>query len=234
MARCLGVDGCSAGWFAVWLEHGKLSGGIFTTVEQLLIEHHDAEKVLIDVPIGLLARSERNIESIVRRRLGNRRSSVFPVPCYDSVYAEDYAAANALNRQRLGKGLSKQAWFITPKIREVNDYLQQHGDKREILGECHPELAFAVLARGPMTHSKKTPEGASERLKTLAHLFPDAQGFTQAMLDGTRRKDLVQDDCFDALVLLAAAISATTLEVEAPQLGEGGIPVRMWIPGSSI
>ena len=105
MAAVLGVDGCPAGWYAAWWEHGQLSGEIYRDLRELVKDHRGAKRILIDIPIGLLRDETRQLESEVRRLLGPRRSSVFPVPCLEAVYADDYSAANQINRARLGKGI---------------------------------------------------------------------------------------------------------------------------------
>jgi predicted RNase H-like nuclease len=231
LARYIGIDGCPAGWFAAWRANdGSVDGQIYPTLAALFKEHTDSQRVLIDIPIGLMQDQERLLESEVRQRLGARRSSVFPVPCYAATYATDYPSANQLNRERTGKGLSKQAWYLTPKIREVNDYLIDHLEARTVLGESHPELAFAHFNGSPMQHAKKREEGASERLAVLSNLLPNPHLFLEAQLQRYKRKEMVLDDCLDALVLLATASRAVRLNVAEPQMGYADIEVSMWVP----
>ena len=232
MATYLGVDGCPSGWFAVWIEEGVLQGRIFTSLSELCAAHQDAARILIDIPLGLLADTERNVESRVRARLGPRRSSVFPVPCFAAAFADDYPSANAINGQQLGKGLSKQAWFLTPKICEANSLLADNSRARSIFGESHPELTFAHFAGAPMANNKKSEEGVIERLSQLKSRLPEVEAFVAQQLLTYKRRELVLDDCLDALALLAAAEHAVPMDDPASQLGWGGVPIRMWVPAS--
>lgn len=52
-----------------------------------------------------------------------RGSSVFPVPCRQAVHSETYHEASKINKEVLGRGLSKQGWGIVPKIREVDAFV---------------------------------------------------------------------------------------------------------------
>lgn len=230
MARYLGVDGCPAGWFASWIDHGELAGAIYPTIEQLHEHHDDAVRILVDMPIGLMDREERLLESEIRQLIGPRRSSVFPVPCYDAAYAKDYPTANRLNREIIGKGLSKQAWFLCPKIKEINDYLTSNPGSKQIFCESHPELVFSCFNGIPMMAGKRTKEGSAARMKVLSGVLPDVEPFVTHTMNHSTRRDLTQDDCLDALVLLAAAELATELETEVKQIGVGNTPVRMWVP----
>ena len=215
---------------AVWLEGGQLQGQIFTSLAEVFAAFDTVKRVLIDMPIGLLESQERLLESEVRRRLGPRRSSVFPVPCYAAAYATDYPQANSLNRQHIGKGLSKQAWYLAPKIREVNELLTHNPAFKTVLGESHPELAFSCLSGAPMRFSKKQPEGFAERLEVLDQYLPRPDTFIEYLLKQHKRRDLAPDDCVDALVLLAAAPISGVLSVDEPQVGRGDVPIQMWVP----
>ena len=199
-------------------------------VVDLYREHSDAARILIDIPIGLLPDTDRQIESAVRALLGPRRSSVFPVPCFDAAYSKDYPAANQSNRRCLGKGLSKQAWFICDKIREANDLLTSEPNARKVMGESHPELCFARFAASPCEHPKKSAAGAKERVAILKKRLPGAEEFLAVQLNRYKRSELLADDCVDALVLTAAASNAVQLETEIQQQGVDQIDIRMWLP----
>ena len=75
----------------------------------------------IDIPIGLAARRDPGGPTSRRgRRLGPRRSSVFPAPARSVLAATTYEEACALSRAACGKAISKQLFNILPKIREVD------------------------------------------------------------------------------------------------------------------
>jgi len=81
----IGVDGCSAGWVAVRFDDdGCEDTDLYEDIQELWTAHGDAaERILIDVPIGLRENSnaKRPCDDAARRKLSPKRhSSVFPVP----------------------------------------------------------------------------------------------------------------------------------------------------------
>ena len=84
----VGVDGCPAGWFSVGLDlDGNLARcGVYDTFERLLASNSDAELVLVDMPIGLPQdKRGRECDEVASKKLGPRRSSVFPTPTRQTV-----------------------------------------------------------------------------------------------------------------------------------------------------
>jgi len=49
----VGVDGCRAGWIAVTRSRGRLQHALFSTMRELMAAYEDAERILVDIPIGL-------------------------------------------------------------------------------------------------------------------------------------------------------------------------------------
>ena len=179
MNTSIGVDGCKAGWFAVTVtDDGEWSHALYETAEAVLDRHGDAERILIDIPIGLVEgrAEERKCDLEARRLLEKPRSaSVFPVPSRAALSAPTYEDAVRLNREETGRGLSRQARGILPKIREVDQLMQQSQLARDTFVEVHPELLFwALNGRQPMEHHKGRGKGRSERLGVLRRWFPAA------------------------------------------------------------
>jgi predicted RNase H-like nuclease len=55
-----------------------------------------------------------------------------------------------------GKGISKQAFYLFPKIRELDDWLVSK-ERNGQWFECHPEVAFARLnGAAALAEPKKT------------------------------------------------------------------------------
>ena len=235
--RAWGVDGCKDGWFFFGLDDGDPEYGVVPELGNLL-DRIDAEAdVLVDIPIGLLDSGDRErlCDLEARRILSPRRaSSVFPAPCRPAVYAGDYEEAQRRNRAALGKGLSKQSWAISPKIREVDELLQSRSDSRRQVREVHPEVCFWALVGHPMLHSKKTREGFRERLAALEpHVSNAAELVATAFLEHGGF-EAQRDDIIDALVaaLCASRINqCSTLPAEL-ELDPSGLPMEMvyWQP----
>ena len=205
-----GVDGCRAGWFYASEEHGRFSFGVVETLADLLATAPAESRMFIDIPIGLrdVSGTPRGCDAAARKLLGRpRSSSVFAVPLRAVLRCEDYASALAKSRHLSGKGLSKQAFGIIRKIREVDDLLANATGSNVSLREIHPELCFWALRGGhAMTHSKKTEAGFVERIAVLTPRLPSAPQIVTDALGKHLRRDLARDDVVDALAALVTAM----------------------------
>ena len=229
----VGVDGCKAGWIAIGLERdGHWQVNIFPDVSSLGEHHRQASLVLIDIPIGLKTdgRAERRCDPEVRKLLGPRRSSVFPAPCREAIYASSYQEACDVNQRLTGKRLSVENWNIIPKIREMDCLLADDTSARGRIREIHPELCFWGLAGRPMQHAKKRNEGLSERMQLLQSIYPQATDISDHTLCTYRRKDVARDDILDALSAavtgLAGGQNLTSIPQE-PEFDERGLRMEM-------
>ena len=79
--------------------------------------------VCIDIPIGLSSDGFRACDRAARQLLGKRRSSVFPVPPRLALAPLTYEEINLASKGHCGKGVSKQAFHLLPKIRETEALL---------------------------------------------------------------------------------------------------------------
>lgn len=170
----VGVDACPGGWVAVrWDADGSTSAEVWAGFGQLL-RATDVSVVCVDIPIGLPTSGSRPSDVLARRRIGPRRSSVFPAPLRATLDVESYAEARAVSRAIHGKALSAQAWALLPKIREVQTAIEQ-GTTATVV-EVHPEVSFAAMAGDVLHHSKHGAQGlaAREALLRLAGITPPA------------------------------------------------------------
>ena len=149
-----GVDGCRAGWAVALADLDEiLDVRVVPTFADVLALRPIA--IAVDMPIGLAETGPRACDIEARRRLGPRRSSVIPAPLRPMLEAATYEEALAIG------GLSKQAYHLLPKIREV-DALMTPRRQRTIV-EAHPELCFARLLGHPCHAPKRTRDGRAER-----------------------------------------------------------------------
>ncbi len=209
MVMAVGVDGCPAGWFWVSREGDRVEQGVAPSISDLMAGLSGDCRVFIDIPIGLLEGGSegRRCDREARRLLGpGRGSSVFPAPYRPVLAARSYDEAKAISQAVSGRMLSKQAWFITAKIRELDAYLAAHPEEAARLREVHPELAFWGLNGGrPLVHGKKSRAGFEERRQLLARYFPQAPTLIDQALTRYRRREVARDDIVDALVNLVLA-----------------------------
>lgn len=215
--RVAGVDGCPAGWVAVYRDptgarpperrlHRRF-GEILETGPRI---------VAVDMPIGLPDRvgpGGRGPESAVRPFLGARQSSVFSVPSRAAVEAgigpadrEAYAAAcaAALGTSDPPRKISKQCFHLFPKIREIDALMTPAMAARVF--EVHPEFAFwrlngeRAMALPKKVKSRPHPDGLAERIHLLAR-----HGYDRAFLEGPRPPGVGPDDLIDAAVVAVIA-----------------------------
>lgn len=202
--RVLGVDGCHGGWLALALEAEFSVGAV---PEPTLVRRWrdlplgTVALVAVDMPIGLAERGPRACDIAARERLPRgRKSSVFAPPRRAMLACPDWAAANALGRAREGVGLSKQAWNLAPKIRELDRAVSPADQTR--IREVHPELVFLRLAGGAPLPRKASADGRRIRRRLLE--AAGLRGF-DALLAALPRDRARPDDLFDAAACALAA-----------------------------
>lgn len=242
-----GADGGRQGAWVVVRGHrqgstwGPLEGYIADRFEQVW---HPQDRpvsalVAVDIPIGLPdqpARGGRTAEREARARLGRRASSVFSTPCRAAValaaaraFAPDcYPEVSALNAAASPHDIrvSKQAFFIIPRIHEVDAWLRRNQRALPKTFEVHPELAFRALA-GPLP-PKKTLRGKLARIGALEKAGMDVEAVL-ALEEDPRASG---DDILDACVCLWSAGRidsgrAESLPSDIPTDAEG-LPMAIW------
>ncbi|WP_254824310.1 DUF429 domain-containing protein [Haloglomus halophilum] len=162
MATYLGVDWAGSCWLVV--EAGDRQA-VTTEPSFLNVWHEhgrDAASILVDIPIGLPESGTRACDEAAMDYLGPRRSTVFAIPSRAVVETDDYDTARELN----GDSLGSQSWWLFPRIREVDVFLQEYEDATDRVYESHPEVCFAALADGSLP-PKDTQAGRDERLALL-------------------------------------------------------------------
>ncbi len=234
MGSYCGADGCGAGWFAVALsEEGFWESGLFPSVRDLWKRYCASDSILIDVTVGLAEDgTTRSCDSGARRLLGRgRASSVFTPPCRQALRAGSYRETCVVNRNITGKALSKQAWNILPRIREMDEFLTSHRRASRVFREAHPEIAFLSLAGHAMRHGKKTHAGFGERRAVLQRVFPETYAVVAKSLDLYRRRDVGKDDILDALALAVMALLAggrLSPVPDPPEVDRRGLEMAIW------
>ncbi len=212
--RVWGVDGCRRGWLGIELLGATdWEGYCFPHFADLMAAAPSARIVLVDIPIGLPDREKRHCDQAARRLLTRLRgSSVFPVPSRVALQATDYLSACERNEAQLGVRIAKQAWNISPKIREVDAWLLAHDPQQRLVREAHPELAFwAMSQQQPMSHRKASVEGTAQRLACLTQRHAATPQIYDALRTRFARKDVATDDILDALALAITAQRARRL-----------------------
>ena len=193
--------------------------------------------VCVDIPIGLSRDGFRACDRAARQLLGKRSSSVFPVPPRLALSPLSYEELNLASKAHCGKGISKQAFYLLPKIREAEALLRtSDGDCLDWL-ETHPELCFSSFNGAvPMEDNKKTEAGFCERKSVLARHIParTIDRLLQNLMASVPRAQCARDDMVDALVCgVVASLDAThrdCLPRGKQEFDEVGLPMRICYP----
>jgi predicted RNase H-like nuclease len=234
--KVVGVDGCKAGWAAAALAGDCVDIEVFAAAADLFAAHADAERFLIDMPIGLPERQDDlRPDAAARRMLKGKASSLFNCPCRQAVYA-DVKDASAVNRAVLGQALSAQSIGLIKRIRELDEYLSAHGEVRQRVFESHPELCFAKLSGAAVPEGKRTPEGQRKRLAILSAFKPTVRGAVEHA--GLPKKQAAPDDLIDAacLAVVAQLSLAQPLKSvpERPQTDARGLKMQIVYPDITL
>jgi predicted RNase H-like nuclease len=163
----IGVDGARGGWVAACLYgnslHEEDAAGwqsrpqLFPTVQDLAVFRNAAGSnaaVTIDVP---MACSTPSTSAPATSKLANCWASA-ATPCsrhrrgtWSRLRTTTTQSADSSTRSGRPtprpRGLSPYAAGITPKVKEVDDWVRAHRESEEWLVECHPELCFQALPR---------------------------------------------------------------------------------------
>lgn len=246
-----GVDGCKTGWVAVTLRRGEQPvAKVCSTLAQVLDGLADDAVVAIDMPIGLpdfTHHGGRGPETLVRRLLGPRQSSVFSIPSRSAVFATDeqfttverwyemhrIASDAARKTSDPPRGVSIQAFGIFSKIRELDRLLRARPGLCLRVIESHPEVAFwrlngeQAMALPKKVKGSVNPAGMEERKALLA-----AKGISRAFLDMPPPRGSAEDDFLDAAAVLTVAARFARGEAkpfpDPPARDAFGIPVAIW------
>lgn len=230
-----GADGCPAGWMVAFVR--PAGGEVRTRIIPLFADIAAAPEapavIAVDMPIGLPQRigpGGRGPERAVRPLLGGRRSSVFPVPSREAIYALTYrdACRVALATSDPPRQVQKQLFMIAPRIREVDRALRTNPALAARVFETHPELAFWRLnGDRPLAYPKKVKPGLALRRELLI-----GAGFAVAAVEAPPPTGARADDLLDALACAAMArhIHAGTARPfpQHPQRDDYGLPMAIW------
>ena len=226
----IGVDGWAGGWFWVSIAGKGYRFGICEAISGLETLVSQSDAICVDIPIGLTDDpAGRACDRLARQMLSKRASSVFSAPARGLLECTDYRKANDRSRRLIGKGISKQAFCILPKVAEVDAWLRANEGVAARVIEGHPEVCFLGLAGAPMRHSKRSTAGYDERRAVLATVWPSASKCIDEALDRYPRKALARDDIVDAIVLalVAATPNLRTTIPEDPAVDDLGLPMAI-------
>ncbi|NBC56872.1 MAG: DUF429 domain-containing protein [Bacteroidetes bacterium] len=230
MSNFIGLDACRMGWCGIGQIEGKLIWGCFKSLENLIETYPALKLILIDIPIGLSSKhASRTVDAKARTHLKRRKSSIFSPPCREALYAKNYQEALKINRKITGKGISIQAYNISPKIKAVDEWLSEKPNDLDIY-EAHPELCFKTLNKNiDLKYSKHDKTGLKERQNLLFDLDSNLKSVYKDFMTTYKREHIKPDDIFDAMSLYLIAKKQHSLQYIADDNTEDEreIPIRI-------
>ena len=233
----IGVDGCRGGWITCILDHGELRLERFDSLEVLACHYPEFDAFLIDMAVGLRSSADQlRPDDLARKELGQKSSSIFPIPCRQAVYADSEEKQKQANIRILGKSLSKQTVHIIPKIRQLDVFLSHHPEYKNRILESHPEVDFARLNGSVVLTRKKEYPGLSDRAAILKKYLPgkDFSGIWEmAKKLQCNPDDLLDAACLAVTAALAASGMCETIPAE-PEQDENGLYMKLTIPKKII
>ena len=236
----VGIDGCRDGWIAAVLDYGQLRIERYRTILDIMRQFPTADAYLIDMAIGLpetMEEMKNRPDREARKELGKRGSAVFPIPCRQAVKVDPkdpkaVVKMRELNKTILGQSLSSQSINIIPKIRELDEFLDEHREYTNVLCEAHPEVCFKRLKGQALKTKKKETEGLEERRNILLKYLKNEM--LEGIPDRAKFLGCMPDDIIDALCLaVSAALKAHGMcetIPEKPEKDSKGLIMQMIVP----
>ena len=168
----VGIDWMKPYWLAVEFHGNQITARKLAHISGINNHYLEADAVLIDIPVGIPENPKEDVHRPDREARGylpgERKPTIFPVPCRQAINLENYAEASAENERVLGRKLTSQSHGFTKMIRQVDDFLAMDSRWKNRLVESHPEVAFQMLNDGKgLKYSKHTAEGLTERIAIL-------------------------------------------------------------------
>jgi predicted RNase H-like nuclease len=233
-ALYVGADRCEAGWVAVaYTEGGFDHAAVFAETGGLWGRYEEtAERLLIDVPIGLRESSgePRPPEQFARAVLGPLRRTVVDPPVREAALKQRYATANRVHERKTGNELSRAAYERAGAVTELDSLLGAIPEARDLFAEANPEVCFRAFAGAPLEQPKATAAGYAERLRTLAGFDADAPVDVVSTAEATAGHTVRVHDVLDATALaLTARPGPGKLRSapESPQHDAEGLPMQL-------
>lgn len=198
MTKYVGIDGCPAGWIAVFInEHSVLNVKVQKNLKDFSFDRQNPNDIiLIDMPLGL----ENRPDGELRKAMNGNKSSVFSLSEKLPSTEEEYDSVKDTIT------MSEQTKAIMHKIYEAKRFA---GDAPTIFQfwESHPEFCFELLNNRKGLFPKKTGAGQAERLLILKEYLGLAEIEKLLQEASKQEKDAFFkfDDLLDAACLAVMA-----------------------------
>jgi len=204
-ALFVGVAYCDGAWLAAAFDaSGFDHADVFDGIGEIWGRYEEvAERILVDVPIGLVdsGTTPRPCEEAARAVLGPRATAVTDPPVREAARKRRYPAASRVNERKADRRLSKEAFAISDGIVAVDELLQEVSEARPVFAAAHPEVCYRAFAGTTLEREKETAGGYAERMRALVTFTRDAPPVVQECADATAGHAVAVHDVLDAVAL---------------------------------
>ncbi len=192
------------GWLAVaYTTDGFDHAAVFDGIGELWTRYEEtAERIAIDVPIGLEASSApRPNEAAARSLLGERGEAVVPAPVREAAKKQRHRTAARAHRRKTGTELPETAFRSARFVAAVDEFLDAIDEAPPVFLEAHPEVCYFAFAGEPMADPPGIAAGYAERMRTLAEFDADAPPTVQSVAEATAGYRISIPAVLDAVAL---------------------------------
>ncbi len=241
MDKYVGLSWAPTGWLGMIVrEDGSWETDHFPTIWSVWKYHSNATTIGIDIPFGLPATDKRACDSAAKDRLGERGRSVFYTPVRAAVYEQTLETAKTTTETQAGYSIQNQVWRRIPRLRELDEFLDQYPGAVDRLIEVQPEVAFSALNGETPVPPRDTEAGYNRRRALLA----EEQPVLTTIIDTARDRYLSppyasflndRADILDGAVTAATAMRPPTQRARLPTgtpipRDERGLPMTIQYP----
>lgn len=232
-STCVGVTGSNGGLAAAIIRNGVLTIESYTIVDSIVSVYSKADEMLIDMVIGLQSSlTDIRPDEIARSIISEKSSLIFFAPCRQSVYADSISMAYSENKRVLGRRFSSAELTTVQKIREIDTFLQENPQYKNVIKESNAEVCFAIFNGGTILTKRISAEGMKERIVILSKYLPDMT-FNEIVSLANRCKcnpvDVIDAICLAITANLVVQNKYTVIP-EEPMKDETGLLMQMILP----
>lgn len=213
---------------------------VFREIGDLWLRYEEADRILVDVPIGLIdeGNPRRRCDVLAERALGRNgddertRQTCRPVvtPVREATRKRRYSTAAKVHERKTGERLPEASFERAPAIAAVDELVGEFPEAIATLHESRPAICFRAIGDGSLRYDRKTAGGYAERLRRLAAFDRDGAPTVQAAAEATAGHEVRIEEVLDAVVLgYTARPSPVPLRSlpEDPPTDERGLPMRI-------
>ena len=214
---------------------------VFPEIGDLWLRYEEADRILVDVPIGLVDEGDprRRCDVLAERVLerdgdgseltgDTNRPVVSPVR--EATRKRRFSTAAKVHERKPGEQLPEASFERATAIAAVDELVGEITEARSTIQESRPAVCFRAIGGEPLRYDRETAGGYAERMRRLAAFDRDGAPTVQAAAEATAGHDVRIEEVLDAVVLGYTArpspVPLRSLPAEPPT-DERGLAMRI-------